>query len=254
MRRKWNLFVLLIVAVALLPSISRAQWKTAWSYEGANGPEHWGDLDPDYAACGRGKEQSPIDIRRAMTAALPALRFDYKSGPLRIINNGHTAVRVNYPPGNGNFLVVGDTRYELTQFHFHRPSEETIHGRSYDMVIHLMHAAGDGKVAAVAVLLKAGRADPTIQRLWEYMPHTEGKETEIPGVEVNPAALLPHNKSYYTYAGSQTAPPCTEGVTWFVLKTPVQVSAEEISTFAALYPHDVRPPQSLNGRIVTESR
>jgi carbonic anhydrase len=254
MGRQCSLFVLLIVAVAWAPPISRAQWKTAWSYGGANGPEHWGDLDPDYAACGRGKEQSPIDIRGAMTADLPPLRFDYKSGPLRIINNGHTAVRVNYPPGNGNFLMVGNLRYELTQFHFHRPSEESIGGKSYDMVIHLMHAAADGRVAAVAVLLKAGRANSTIQRLWDFMPQTEGKEQEIPGVEINPAALLPLKKGYYTYAGSQTAPPCTEGLTWFVLKTPVELSGDEISAFAALYPHDVRPPQPLNGRVVTESR
>jgi carbonic anhydrase len=254
MRTKSNLFASLIVAAALLPSLSAAQWKTAWSYAGADGPEHWGDLDPDYAACSRGKAQSPIDIRHVMTADLPALRFDYKSGPIRIINNGHTAVRVNYPPGNGNYFFVGDTRYELTQFHFHRPSEETIRGKSYDMVIHLMHISADGKVAAVAVLLKSGRANPAIQRLWEIMPQTEGKESEIPAVAMNPAALLPLKRNYYTYAGSQTAPPCTEGVTWFVLKTPVEVSAKEIAAFAALYPHDVRPPQPLNGRIVTESR
>jgi carbonic anhydrase len=254
MRTQWNLFVLLLVATVLPPSTSRAQWKTAWSYDGANGPEQWGDLDPDYAACSRGKEQSPIDIRDAKEADLPPLRFDYKSGPLRIINNGHTAVRVNYPPGNGNFLIVGDTRYELTQFHFHRPSEETINGKPYDMVIHLMHAAADGKVAAVAVLLKSGRANAAVQRLWKFMPQTEGKEKEIPGIEVNPSDLLPPDTRYYTYAGSQTAPPCTEGVRWFVLKTPAQISAKEINTFAALYPHDVRPAQPLNGRVVTGSR
>jgi carbonic anhydrase len=253
-RMQWAPWALCLAAVVLPPSDSRAQWKTAWSYEGPTGPAHWGDLDPDYAACKTGKEQSPIDIRHAAAAQLPALKFDYHGGPLRIINNGHTAVRVNYPPGNGNFLLVGDTRYELTQFHFHRPSEETIHGKPYDMVIHLMHQSVDGKVAAVAVLLKAGRANSTVHELWEHMPQSESKETEIPGVQVNPAGLLPINRSYYTYRGSQTAPPCTEGVTWFVLKTPVEISAGEIRSFAALYPHDVRPPQPLNGRMIMQSR
>lgn len=255
MRTQWNMFTfgLLIGAVILLPSSSSAQWKTAWSYEGTIGPEHWGDLDPEYSLCKTGKEQSPIDIRNAKKAQLPPLRFEYKSGPLRIINNGYTAVRVNYPPGNGNFLIVGDTRYELTQFHFHRPSEETVHGKPYDMVIHLMHAAGDGKVAAVAVLLKAGSANPTIQQLWEHMPQTVSKEAEIPGVKINPARLLPRNTAYYTYSGSQTAPPCTEGVVWFVLKTPMEISPEEISAFAKVYPHDVRPTQPLNGRVIKES-
>jgi carbonic anhydrase len=249
-------FVFLLVAAVLAPTGPRAQWKTQWSYEGATGAEHWSELDPDYAACNLGKEQSPIDIRNAEKADLPALRFEYKSGALKyLINNGHT-IRVNYhdAPGSGNFLIVGDKRYQLTQFHFHRPSEEYIHGKPHDMVVHLMHEAADGKVAGVAVLLQAGGANATIEKLWEHMPMIEGKEEEIAGVEVSPAGLLPDDTAYYTYMGSLTAPPCTEGVTWFVLKTPVDISAEEISAFARLYPRDVRPPQPLNGRVVKENR
>jgi carbonic anhydrase len=255
------MFVLPVAAAILIPHSLRPQspkpvsttWRTPWSYEGTKGPEHWGDLDPEYAPCKTGKEQSPIDIRSAQKANLPGLRFEYKSGPLNIINNGYTAVRVDYVH-SGDFLVVGDQRYELTQFHFHHPSEEYIHGRQYAMVLHLMHKSSDGKVAGVAVLLKAGSANPTIQRLWEYMPKTESKSQEISGVEINPANLVPHDTGYYTYMGSQTAPPCTETVTWFVLKNPVEVSSEEINAFAKLYPHDVRPPQPLNGRVVKESR
>jgi carbonic anhydrase len=249
-------FVLPAVAAVMAPASARAQWKTPWTYEGATGADHWSDLDPDYAACNAGKEQSPIDIRNPEKAELPAIRFEYKSGPLKyLINNGHT-IRVNYhdAPEHGNFLVVGGKRYQLMQFHFHRPSEEYINGTPYDMVIHLMHAASDGKAAGVAVFVKAGRANATVQRIWEHMPNIEGKEAEIAGVEINPAGLLPRDVAYYTSMGSQTAPPCTEGVTWFVLKTPVDLSAEQINAFAKLYPHDVRPLQPLNGRVVKVSR
>ena len=252
--RKGCRSLLLIVAAVLVPAGPRAQWKTHWTYEGPTGAEHWGDLDPEYAACKDGKEQSPIDIRNPRKGQLPALRFEYKNGPLKIINNGYTAVRVNYAPGNGNLLIVGDKRYELTQFHFHHPSEESVHGKRYDMVIHLMHESTDGKVAGVAVLLKAGRANVTVQQLWQYMPQTPGKDEVIAGVEVNPRGLLPPDTSYYTYKGSLTAPPCTEGVTWFVLRNPLDISADEIGAFAALYPHDIRPPQRLNGRVVQESQ
>ena len=86
------------------------------------------------------------------------------------------------------------------------------------------------------------------------MPTNESQEEEIAGVEINPAGLLPRDFAYYTYIGSLTAPPCTDDVTWFVLKTPVEISAEEINTFARLYPHDVRPMQPLNGRVVKESQ
>ncbi|HKI25836.1 MAG TPA: carbonic anhydrase family protein [Candidatus Sulfotelmatobacter sp.] len=256
MRRIWMIPSILVAVAILLPSGPHAQWKTRWSYEGITGVDHWGDLDPEYAACKAGREQSPIDIRNAEKADLPALRFEYHSEPLKyLINNGYT-IRVNYhdAAGSGNFLVAGDRRYQLTQFHFHRPSEEYVEGRPYAMVLHLMHQSVDGKIAGVAVLLQVGKANAAIQKIWDHMPMTEGGEKEISGVEVNPAAMLPRDTSYYTYMGSLTAPPCTEGVTWFLLKTPVDISAEQISAFAKLYPHDVRPLQPLNGRVVKESR
>ena len=249
----WTMLPLFVVALLFAPTRPRAQWKTPWSYEGPRGPEHWAELDPAYAVC-NGKEQSPIDIRDAKPASLPPLRFAFKSGPLTIINNGFTAVRVDYPRGNGNLMFAGDVRYELTQFHFHHPSEEWIDGKASDMVIHFMFESNDGKVTGVAVLLKTGRSNATIEQLWKYMPKTAGKDHEIPGVLVNPAGLLPRDTAYYTYMGSVTAPPCTEGVKWFVLKTPMEISQDEIDAFAALYPHDVRPPQPLNGRAVLASR
>ena len=243
-----------VLAFAAIGALA-AQWRTPWSYEGERGPDRWSALDPEYAACS-GTQQSPVDIQRTEKADLPPLRFDYTIAPLKfLINNGKT-IRVNYhdAKGTGSFIVVGDTRYQLTQFHFHRPSEEYIQGKPFDMVIHLMHEADAGKVAAVAVLVKAGRPNRTVQQLWDHMPSTEGDEHAIAGVDINPSNLLPPNAAYDTYEGSLTAPPCTEGVTWFVLKTPVEVSQAQIDAFARLYPHDVRPLQPLNGRVVRESR
>jgi carbonic anhydrase len=227
-------------------------WRTPWTYEGDRGSDHWADLDPQYAAC-KGKAQSPIDIREAQKADLPALRFDYKSSPIPYVTNNGATIRVNYEsPGSGDFLIVGDTRYQLTQFHFHRPSEEYIHGKQFDMVLHLMHQSGDRKVAGVAVLMKAGTANAAIGKLWAHMPKREG-DLAAAGLQINPAQMLPRELGYYTYLGSQTAPPCNEGVKWFVLKTPITLSPKQIAAFAKLYPHDVRPPQPLNGRIVQET-
>jgi carbonic anhydrase len=252
-----NLALVCAAAIAvLMPTSLRAQWKTLWSYEGPRGPDHWGELDPEYAACSTGKAQSPIDIRTAETADFPALQFEYRSEPLKyLINNGYT-IRVNYhdAPGTGSLLVVGEKRYQLMQFHFHRPSEEYIHGKPYDMVLHLMHKAEDGKVVGVAVPIKQGGTNATVQKIWDHMPAAKSNEEEIPGVEVNPAEMLPHDLGYYEYVGSITAPPCTEGVTWIVLKTPIELSREQIDAFAKLYPHDVRPLQPLNGRVVKESK
>jgi carbonic anhydrase len=265
MKHKLNVVGALVVAAGLAPAGFAADdadyshyvspWKTHWEYEGPKGPEHWSALDSAYAACNEGKEQSPIEIRTTQKMSLPALQFDYKAEPVRyVINNGYT-IRVNYhdAPGTGSFLVVGDKRYQLKQFHFHRPSEEYVHGKQYPMVLHLMHQAADGEVAGVAVFLKAGRANPVVERLWEHMPTMEGQEA-VPGLEINPADMMPADAGYYVYMGSVTAPPCTEHVKWFVLKTPVTVSVEQIKAFAKLYPHDVRPPQPLNGRVVEETQ
>jgi carbonic anhydrase len=251
-RRSRRITAWLAILSAAWPTTLSAQWKTSWTYEGA---AHWSELDTAYAACNAGKEQSPIDIRGTTRANLPPVRFAYTSGPLNyLINNGHT-IRVNFheAPGSGNALFVGDKRYDLTQFHFHRPSEERINGRSYDMVVHLMHQSSDGAVVGVAVFLTAGRSNPTVQRIWDRMPRSTGPETNEPGVAVNPHDLVPLDGSYYAYQGSLTAPPCTEGVTWFVMKTPVEVSRDQIKAFAALYPSNVRPLQPLNGRVVREA-
>lgn len=247
----------MLAAIIFLAAASGHQyvspWRTPWTYEGERGSDHWAELDPQYAACS-GLQQSPVDIRNTQKADLPALRFDYTSGPIDYVTNNGATIRVNYAaPGSGDFLMVGDTRYQLTQFHFHRPSEERIDGKAYDMVLHLMHQSSDGKIAGVAVLLKAGKANATIQQLWAHMPQREGDE-DVAGLKIAPAKMLPRRAGYYSYVGSQTAPPCTEGVTWFVLKKPVQISATQIAAFAKLFPHDVRPPQPLNGRVVEETR
>ncbi len=252
-----------LVLAMLLPMAANSQWKTRWEYQGPLGPDHWADLDADYAICKSGKQQSPVDIDNPQKADLPALRFESHSRPLKgLTNNGYT-IRVNYhdAPGSGDSMWVGAERYQLIQFHFHRPSEETIHGRASAMVAHLMYK-GDGGVIGVAVLLNPGRPNSTVQKLWDHMPMTEStvkadyshEEQEVPGVSIDPGGLLPKTLGYYTYLGSVTAPPCTEGVTWYVLKTSVEISAAQIEAFAKLYPRDVRQAQPLNGRIIKESR
>jgi carbonic anhydrase len=258
-QRDVTLIILLVLAAPAAvmgqssPSAASG-WKTPWAYDGPLGPAHWGDLDSAYSTCKLGREQSPVDIRGAVKADLPPLQFDYHAGPLdHLVNNGY-AIRVNYHGDEKpQVLRVGDETYRLVQFHFHRPSEEYVNGKAYPMVIHLMHQSSDGRLAGVAVLLKAGKPNPAVQAIWDHMPLTKGPEHDIVGVAIDPAGLLPVDRSYYTYAGSVSAPPCTEGVTWFVLETPVEVSPAQIRAFARVYPHDVRPLQPLNGRIVKRS-
>ena len=177
------------------------------------------------------------------------MQFNYLPSALQVIDNGHT-VQVNV--GEGNSIEVSGRRYDLLQFHFHRPSEERIDGRQFDMVAHLVHKDIDGRLAVVAVLLNRGAAQPLIQTVWNNLPLEKGEAQPVRNpVDLN--ALLPPERSYYTYMGSLTTPPCTEGVLWMVMKTPVQVSAEQIGIFSRLYPMNARPVQAASGRLIKES-
>jgi carbonic anhydrase len=238
--------------LAFIPSLAAAEEHEHWSYRGNTGPSHWGALEHEFATCSQGKHQSPINIKStaAKHADLGAIKFDYKPSILKIIDNGHS-VQVNYDAGSA--IMVGSKRYELVQFHFHHPSEEKIDGKSFPMVVHLVHKADDGKLAVVAVLVRAGQANPLIETLWAHLPKEKGAEQVDTNAQIDATTLLPADRAYYTFDGSLTTPPCSEDVTWFVLRNPVQFSAKEVSRFAKIYPMDARPTQPLNGRVVEAS-
>lgn len=221
-----------------------------WAYEGEGGPSHWARLRGDYSTCGSGKRQSPIDIRDGIAVNLESIKFDYRLAQFRIIDTGHT-VQVKLAPGQG--LTVMGKRYELQLLQFHRPAEERINGRAYDMSAHLVHRSEEGQIAIVAVLLEKGAEHPLIQTLWNNLPLEQGVEfASEDAIDVN--SLLPENRAYWTYMGSLTTPPCTEGVLWMVLKQPAQVGAEQVAIFSRVFRSNARPVQAANGRLIKESR
>ena len=221
-----------------------------WDYEGEGGPERWSKLDPKNVACGIGQRQSPIDIRDGIKVDLEQIKFNYRPSTFRIVDNGHT---IQVAVGDSSISLTGKT-YELVQFHFHRPSEEKVNGQRFDMVAHLVHKADDGQLAVVAVLLERGMENPFIQTLWNNLPLEKNSEVSPPATVIDPATFLPSSRNYYTYMGSLTTPPCTEGVLWLVMKEPRQVSTEQINIFSRLYKNNARPIQPAAGRLVKEGR
>ncbi len=221
-----------------------------WDYEGPGAPENWSKLDPQNKACAIGERQSPIDIKDGIKVDLEPIKFNYQPSTFRIVDNGHT---VQVQVGEGSISLTGKS-YELVQFHFHRPSEEKINGQRFDMVVHLVHKADDGQLAVVAVLLERGNENPFIQTLWNYMPLEKNAPVSPPSAMVDLNALLPASRNYYTYMGSLTTPPCSEGVLWLVMKQPVQVSPEQINIFSRLYRNNARPIQPSGGRLIKEGR
>jgi len=231
------------------PGLLPGQHDSHWDYVGDNGPEAWGRMKPEFSACTSGQRQSPIDIRDGIQVQLQPIEFDYRPTGFAVIDNGHT-VQVNLSPGNS--ITIGARRYDLLQFHFHRPSEERINGRQFDMVAHLVHKDPEGRLAVVAVLLDRGSAQPVIQTVWNALPLEKGEAAAAP-VAIDMNQLLPEDRRYYTYMGSLTTPPCSEGVLWMVMKKPVPLSPDQINIFARLYPMNARPIQRVAGRLIKES-
>jgi carbonic anhydrase len=220
-----------------------------WSYEGETGPANWGKINSDWAKCGTGTRQSPIDLRDGMKVDLEQIAFDYRPSGFNVVNNGHT---VQVAVGMGNYITVQNRTYELVQFHFHRPSEERINGRGTEMVVHLVHKDGEGRLAVVAVLLERGAANPMIQTVWNNLP-LEKNDTFTPAVALDVNEILPARREYFTFMGSLTTPPCTEGVLWMVMKNPMPASPAQMALFSRLYPFNARPTQAGGGRIIKES-
>ena len=213
-----------------------------WGYEGAMGPDRWGD---EFPTCAKGKSQSPLNIKGPFEKAQFGVAPDYKPGQLKIVNNGHT-IQVNVPPGSK--LRIDSKPFELLQFHFHRPSEELIDGKPAAMVVHFVHKNDAGRLAVLGVLLKEGNENPGIKTLWANAPLTEGPEVQPEGVMFNPANLLPREYEFYSYEGSLTTPPCNEGVRFFILKSQVNIAKEQVEQFP--FKKNARPVQPQNGRAI----
>jgi carbonic anhydrase len=235
----------LAVVLSLCGSLAQAGTGPHWGYTGHAGPQHWGELDPAFGLCAKGKNQSPVNIVGALEAELPPLDIAYGGKASEILNNGHT-VQANFPAGN--FLTVSGHRFELKQVHFHTPSENHIDSRSFPLEAHFVHADASGNLAVISVMFQEGGENAALATLWREMPMNAGERHPLHASFAAPD-LLPVDRDYYRFSGSLTTPPCSEGVWWLVLKNPLTVSKAQVEKSAhAVHGHNNRPVQPENAR------
>jgi carbonic anhydrase len=244
----------LVLGVSLLfgsPLLLAGEGSVHWSYTGEEGPTHWGELADEFMMCSGGVNQSPVDLVADIHADLPVLEFDYYSSHVNQINNGHT-IQQNVEPGSFLRMPSLGESYELKQFHFHSPSEHTVNGESFDMEIHFVHVNEKGGLLVVGILMKEGKEHPVLSKLWAFMPKNAGETIQQPtGIEETD--LLPSTIDYFTYGGSLTTPPCSEGVRWVVLKNTVEASAAQIDVFKSrIGEANYRPIQPHNARMILD--
>ncbi len=246
------MIILLLTNFAIAPAWSNATIN--WDYDGAESPEHWSELSSEFVLCEIGKTQSPINIKNLNIGSSANIKFDYRPSPLEVVNNGHS-IQVNY--AKGSTVTIDDEKYALLQFHFHSPSEHQINAQPAPMELHLVHSRipksgetnSNNQLAVLGVMLEQGVANPLIAEVWKNIPEI-GATKKVSASLINAINLLPKSKSYFSYDGSLTTPPCSEGVKWKVFTQPLSISSEQIATFTQLYPNDARPVQRLNERIV----
>lgn len=225
--------------------------KKHWNYQGETGPEHWSEIDQN--DCG-GSAQSPIDIVETVTDKnLKPIDFHYdtKTKIHDVINNGHS-IQFDFEPGD--YIMIDGDKYELKQFHFHEPAEHTIRGIRYPLVVHMVHMNKEGKYAVIAIMAQEDKqSNKAFEFLDKHLPVKVNESIKI-DEDLNINKVLPENKTYYTYTGSLTTPPCTEGVQWYIFKNAIGVSSKIIDDLRKIMPiNNFRNVQKLNGRIIKES-
>jgi len=266
-----SMAIVLGLALSAVSAHAGESGHTDWAYEGERGPLYWGSLGPQFSLCEKGMSQSPIDLLHARKLSLDNIEFSYKDAPFHVINTGHTleeleplseTVKSRYPKHGqtvmhfkkDSTIVFDGDLYLLEQFHFHAPSEHTIDNVHYPMELHLVHHNERHEAAVVGVFMKEGKHNEFFETFLDHAPKQPGEVVDDHDHMINPATLMPKNRSYYRYFGSYTTPPCTEGVIWAIMHEPIEVSAEQIQKFRVLMGHDnARPTQPLHKRFVLES-
>ena len=194
------------------------------------------------------EQQSPVDITGYVSGGEVTLSFEYSGQADSLANTGEV-IRVNYEDAGG--IVLDGRSYQLAEAHSHNPSEHTIEGERFAFEMHLVHRGAGGRIAVVGVLFREGESNAVIQAIIDGAPGEEGATAAASGLGA--ADFLPEGRGYYSYIGSLTTPPYTEGVRWQVLAEPLEISADQVTQLAALTGGGTnsRPLQPLNGRQIT---
>ena len=219
-----------------------------WSYDGSNGPNMWGDLKDEYKLCKTGKIQSPVNLKWSQPVKPKGtVEFDYKDTELRVADAGYS-IQVRFPEGQRAYF--NGKQFELQHIEFKTSSEHQLSGNQLPIEAQFVHRNELGQIAILSVFMIEGQFNSFVEKVWSHIPTKKHSERLVPTLLVNARDLLPSVMTYYFYVGSLTTPPCTEGVRWYVLNTPLQMSREQIVAFRKMFPSNSRPLQPLNSRNV----
>lgn len=247
-----------------IPFLAQSKILDDWNYSGTNSPEHWGEINKNYKFCKIGLNQSPIDIKKN-SFAKHDLSFDYRNKAIEKISEKFN-LRINF--FESNFLFRGKKKYLLRYFDFHHPSEHLIDGRPHSLEMQISHKSEDEQWLILSVFLELGNHNQNFENLIEFLhkapDQTNSKEARIAKInsmmfgsklspdyqannedkllnqgslehfEIDLVKMINLNDLAFFYEGSATTPPCFEGVKWYVMKNPIQISKEQMEQIIKL--------------------
>ncbi|AHF01672.1 carbonate dehydratase [Thiomicrospira aerophila AL3] len=241
------------LTAAPAPAPAQPEVLPDWSYQGDNGPDAWGSLHEAFRCCQRGRAQSPVNLVTEQAASvmnLSELATDYRAMPLRLQKS---SARLVSPIPLGSPLIKAGSQYQLLEVQFKTPSEHQLDGFNYPLEIQFHHRDGEGQALVVSVLVKEGQRHPQLEQILNHLPRDADRLRIYEGVPFQPINLWPRSRDYFRYLGSQTQPPCEEGVVWVVMREPIEASIRQILGFQDVLGHNARPIQPLNGRLPLKS-
>ncbi len=249
--------------------------------EGPHGPNHWEGV------CNTGRMQAPINITKPQMIPippLPPLQFSYKPADLHIVNDcNRYEIKVRFP--DNHWLKVARKPYRLSEIEFHEPGENAVNGIRPPMSLLMVHLSPESTLLVIEVPVVVGKENPVIKTLWGHLPKggkerqvedakinaaeltpagssttpfcnipKAGTERVVGGVKISAADLLPADHGFYRFPGSLTTPICNEGVQWYLMKHPIEMSKAQIDEYKKYYHDTARPLQPSNNRPVVESK
>jgi len=225
--------------------------------QAAEGSFNYDQMGADWASvnalCGSGKEQSPIDLPSKGADSLASNEYlkiigdGYANYATQSINYGTHTLKVTADLGNYFYTDQDDKTFpfNLAQFHMHAPSEHTVDGKNYDLEMHFVHLVNQSEatdysgVADFAVIgvffdrVAGGNTDNSfIASLNASSTTKDNTNVNISNVQVADfLGGLDLEDGYWTYNGSFTTPPCTEGVKWVVVNQVQPISDAQLQQY-----------------------
>ena len=214
----------------------------------------WGDL------CANGKEQSPIDLTvggaiengKMEITGFNYFDFDvdsqYSTADVTHTTYFHPAALTENAEFQITFADGSQSYFTPLQFHFHAPSEHSVDGKLYDLEIHFVHTVkGSGNAGGTAATQgvlpgavigvffdRAAGGDYENAFLTSLTNAIISKDAAKPSTVGVRAFLSGLDMSeYWSYDGSLTTPPCTEGLKWSVIKQVQPINETQLTFFTS---------------------